>query len=53
MSKIKKLVFQNSDAQIKPIIEKSRLLENITKCDIKIPDIIQVILKIKEKGYLE
>lgn len=34
-------------------IEKNKLLENIQtlqKCDIKIPDIIQVILRLKEKG---
>lgn len=39
--------------EIKYIIKKNKLLENIQilqNCDIKIPDIIQVILKLREKG---
>lgn len=39
--------------EIKHTIEKNKLLENIQilqKCDIRIPDIIQVILRLKEKG---
>lgn len=39
--------------EIKHTIEKNKLLENIQilqKCDIRIPDIIQVILRLKENG---
>lgn len=39
--------------EIKHTIEKNKLLENIQilqKCDMRIPDIIQVILRLKENG---
>lgn len=45
------MILENKE--IKHTIEKNKLLENIQilqKCDIKIPDIIQVILRLKEKG---
>ena len=35
------------------VIEKNKLLENIQvlqKCDIRIPDVIQIILRLKENG---
>lgn len=41
------------DKKIKHIIEKNKLLDNIQileNCDIRIPDIIQIILKLKENG---
>ena len=42
-----------SEIKIKHIIEKNKLLDNIQileNCDIRIPDIIQIILKLKENG---
>lgn len=45
------IILENKE--IKHTIEKNKLLENIQilqKCDIRIPDIIQVILRLKEKG---
>lgn len=45
------IILENKE--IKHTIEKDKLLENtqiLQKCDIRIPDIIQVILKLKEKG---
>lgn len=39
--------------KVKHVIEKNKLLENIQvlqKCDIRIPDVIQIILRLKENG---
>lgn len=41
------------DKKIEHIIPKSKLLENVKilqECEIRIPDVIQIILKLKEKG---
>lgn len=41
------------DKKIKHIFDKKEILNNIDlleKCDIKVPDIIRIILKLKEKG---
>lgn len=45
------MILENKE--IKHTIEKNKLLENIQilqKCDIRIPDIIEVILRLREKG---
>lgn len=41
------------DSKIKHIIDKKELLENtqvLEKCEIRIPDVIQIILKLKQNG---
>ena len=41
------------DKKIEHIIPKSKLLENVKilqECEIRIPDVIQIILKLKKKG---
>lgn len=46
-------IFILENQQIKHILPKKDLIENaslLEKCDIKIPDIIEIILKLKEKG---
>ena len=45
------LILENK--KVKHVIEKNKLLENIQvlqKCDIRIPDVIQIILRLKENG---
>lgn len=45
------LILENKEAR--HIIEKNKLLDNIQilqRCDIKIPDVIQIILRLKENG---
>ena len=45
------LILENK--KVKHVIEKKKLLENIQvlqKCDIRIPDVIQIILRLKENG---
>ena len=45
------IILQNKE--IKHIIKKNKLLENVQilqECDILIPDVIQIILKLNKKG---
>lgn len=47
------LILENKG--IKNIIKKEELLENIKileDCEIKIPDVVQIILKLKENGQV-
>ena len=46
-------IFILEKQQIKHMLNKKELIDNVSvleKCDIKIPDIIKIILKLKEKG---